>query len=453
MTTQKKYDALIIGSGQGGTPLATALAGEGWKTALVEEKHVGGTCINEGCTPTKTMVASARSAYISRRAANYGIGISGASVDMVKVRQRKRNMVRSFREGSENRIKKAQGLDLFMGRAKFIDPKSVLVSMNHGNENTLRAEHIFINTGTRPRIPGIRGIESVPYLTSTTIMELDAVPGHLIIVGGGYIGLEFGQMFRRLGSDVTIVHRGHQLLMREDLDIAEEVLKIIREDGIDVMLNTNPTEARIFKESWIELSLKRGSEEKTVIGSHILLAAVRIPNTDSLNIERAGVELDERGFIKVNERLETNIQGIYALGDVKGGPAFTHISYDDYRILHANLVKNGERSTRDRPVPYTVFTDPQLGRVGMSEGEAKSKGANYRVAKIPMSWVARALEVDETRGVMKALVDPDTEQILGAAVLGTEGGELMVMLQIAMMGRVPFTALRDTVFAHPTLAE
>ena len=447
------YDAIIIGAGQGGTPLATALAREGWRTSLVEEKHVGGTCVNEGCTPTKTMVASARAAYMGRRASDYGVSMGKVAVDMEKVRQRKRDMVNSFRRGSENRIRDTENLDLFMGRARFTDRHSISITMNSGEEKRLKAERIFLNTGTRPRIPELEGIEDVPYLTSTTVMELDTLPGQLLIIGGGYIGLEFGQMFRRFGSDVTIIHRGPQLLMREDPDIAEEVLDIVREDGVEVLLNTTPISAKIFRGSWVELTLKGDNGEKTVAGSHLLLAAGRLPNTDSLDLHTAGVDLDKRGFIRVNERLETSVPGIYALGDVKGGPAFTHISYDDYRILYANLVKNKRRSMKNRPVPYTVFIDPQLGRIGLSETEAQSLGIRYQVAKMPMNWVARALEVDESRGVMKALVDPETAQILGAAVLGIEGGELMAMLQIAMMGKVPYTALRDAVFSHPTLAE
>ncbi len=447
------YDAIIIGAGQGGTPLATALAREGWRTSLVEEKHVGGTCVNEGCTPTKTMVASARAAYMGRRASDYGVSMGKVAVDMEKVRQRKRDMVNSFRRGSENRIRDTENLDLFMGRARFTDRHSISITMNSGEEKRLKAERIFLNTGTRPRIPELEGIEDVPYLTSTTVMELDTLPGQLLIIGGGYIGLEFGQMFRRFGSDVTIIHRGPQLLMREDPDIAEEVLDILREDGVEVLLNTTPISAKVFRGSWVELTLKGDNGEKTVAGSHLLLAAGRLPNTDSLDLHTAGVDLDKRGFIRVNERLETSVSGIYALGDVKGGPAFTHISYDDYRILYANLVKNERRSMKNRPIPYTVFIDPQLGRIGLSETEAQSLGIRYQVAKMPMNWVARALEVDESRGVMKALVDPETAQILGAAVLGIEGGELMAMLQIAMMGKVPYTALRDAVFSHPTLAE
>jgi len=453
MAEKNSYDAIIIGAGQGGVPLATSLAREGWKTALVEAKHVGGTCVNEGCTPTKTMVASARAAYMGRRASDYGVGTGKVTVDMNKVTQRKSDVVTSFRTGSENRIRDTENLDFYMGHARFTDAHSLSVSMNSSGEKKLQAERIFINTGARPRVPELEGIGDVPHLNSTTIMELDTLPGHLLVIGGGYIGLEFGQMFRRFGSDVTIIHRGPQLLMREDPDIADEVLSIMREDGIDIMLDTTPSSAKNFKGSWMELTLKGDKGEKTVTGSHLLLAAGRLPNTDDLDLHNAGVQLDKRGFISVNERLETSNPGIYALGDVKGGAAFTHISYDDYRILFSNLVKNEKRSTTNRMVPYTVFIDPQLGRIGLSEKEAEPLGITYRVAKMPMSWVARALEVDESRGLMKVLVDPKTEQILGAAVLGIEGGELMAMLQIAMMGKLPYTALRDGVFSHPTLAE
>jgi len=367
MAEKNSYDAIIIGAGQGGVPLAGALARERWKTALIEVKHVGGTCINGGCTPTKTMVASARAAYLGRRASDYGVSTGKITVDMKKIRKRKNDIVASFRTGSENRIRDTENLDLFMGHARFTDKHSLSVSMNDGGEKKLKADRIFINTGTRPRIPELQGIGDVPHLNSTTIMELDRLPGHLLVIGGGYIGMEFGQMFRRFGSDVTIIHRGPQLLMREDTDIADEVLSIMQEDGIDIMLNTSPISTKTFKGSWIELILKGDEDEKTVTGSHLLLAAGRLPNTHDLDLHTAGVELDKQGFISVNERLETSSTGIYALGDVKGGPAFTHISYDDYRILFSNLTTNGNKSIHNRIVPYTVFIDPQLGRIGLSE--------------------------------------------------------------------------------------
>ena len=447
------YDAIVIGAGQAGGPLSTALARAGRKTAIIERVHVGGTCINEGCTPTKTMVASARVAYLARRGADYGVHTGPISIDMVKVRQRKRDIVESFRSGSERSIVSTEGVDLLMGEASFTGPKTVDVRMNSGETRSLAADTIFINAGDRPATPDLSGIEDVPALNSTSIMELDRVPTHLLVVGGGYVGLEFGQMFRRFGSQVTIIQRGPFLLAREDPDVAEEVRNILREDGVEVLLETKPVRAVRTPDGSIALTVQTGREERTLTGSHLLMAAGRVPNTDWLNLDAAGIETDKRGYIHVNERLETNVPGIYALGDIKGGPAFTHISYDDFRIIRTNLLEHGNASTRDRLLPYTVFIDPQLGRVGLSETEARAKGRNFRVAKMPMTDVARALEVDESRGFMKAIVDADTKQILGAAVLGIEGGEIMAMLEVAMMGKVPYTTLRDAVFAHPTLAE
>jgi pyruvate/2-oxoglutarate dehydrogenase complex dihydrolipoamide dehydrogenase (E3) component len=453
MSKETSYDAIIIGAGQGGVPLALGMARAGLKTALVETKHVGGTCVNEGCTPTKTMVASARAAYMARRGSDYGVNTGKVAVDMEKIVKKKNDIVSSFRTGSENRIQNTENLTLLMGRAVFTGKHSLSVSMNKGGEESLDSDRIFINTGTRPRIPEIQGIDGVKHLNSTSIMELKSLPGHLLVAGGGYIGLEFGQMFRRFGSDVSIIHRGSQLLMREDADVADEVLAIMREDGIDVLLRSSPVSVQSLKGSWIELRYTDDRGEHSVTGSHLLLATGRLPNTRDMGLHAAGVEMDNRGFIRVNDRLETSTPGVYALGDVKGGPAFTHISYDDYRLLLSNVVHDGNRTVHNRMVPYTVFIDPQLGRIGLSEQEAKSRGIPYKVAKMPMNYVARALEVDESRGLMKALVHPTNQQILGAAILGLEGGELMAMIQIAMMGSIPFTTLRDAVFAHPTLAE
>ena len=449
----KQYDAIIIGAGQAGGPLSTAMAKAGWKTAIIERVHVGGTCINEGCTPTKTMVASARVAYLARRAADYGVHTGPVSVDMSIVRKRKRDIVDSFRNGSQRSIESTEGVDLLMGEARFIEPKVVEVHFNNGERRTLTARNIFINAGDRPAKPSIEGMESVPTLDSTSIMELDIVPEHLLIVGGGYVGLEFGQMFRRFGSRVTIIQRGAHLLSREDNDVADEVAKILREDGIEVLLETSTLHAGQALDGRIQLTVRTPGGERTLSGSHLLVAAGRVPNTDWLNLEATGVQTDKRGYIQVNERLETNVAGIYALGDVKGGPAFTHISYDDYRIIRSNLLEHGNASIRDRLVPYTVFIDPQLGRIGLSESEARSTGRAIRVAKMPMNYVARALEVDEPRGFIKAIVDSESRQILGCAVLGIEGGEIMAMLEVAMMGKLPYTVLRDAVFAHPTLAE
>jgi pyruvate/2-oxoglutarate dehydrogenase complex dihydrolipoamide dehydrogenase (E3) component len=446
------YDAVVIGAGQGGMPLARALAGAGRKTALIEREHVGGTCINEGCTPTKTMVASAKAAYIDRRSADYGIRNGLVTVDIQQVRQRKRDIVDSFRSGNERRIEETEDLDLVMGEARFTGPKDLEVSLTEGETLRLTADEIFINVGARPANPPIEGLEGVPALNSTSIMELDEVPEHLLVIGGNYVGLEFAQMFRRFGSAVTIIQRGRQLMGREDADVAEAVAEIMRQDGIEVLLAANPQRVE-QREEKIRVTVETPDGERAVEGSHLLVAAGRPPNTDTLGLEAAGVETDARGFVETNDRLETNVPGIYAIGDVKGGPAFTHISYDDFRILRTNLLEGGDATIADRLVPYTVFIDPQLGRVGLSEEEANQRGLDVLVAKMPMSYVARALEVDEARGFMKAVVDANSGRILGCAILGLEGGEIMAMIQIAMIGDLPYTALRDAVFAHPTLAE
>jgi pyruvate/2-oxoglutarate dehydrogenase complex dihydrolipoamide dehydrogenase (E3) component len=448
----ERYEAIVIGTGQAGKPLSLALARAGWKTAIIEREHVGGTCINVGCTPTKTMVASARVAYLARRAADYGVRPNPVQVEMAKVRQRKQAIVDSFRNGSQRQLEKTEGVDLLLGEASFSGPKTVQVQMKSGETRHLTADKIFINTGGRPEKPPVAGLDSVPTLDSTSIMELDVLPEHLLVLGGGYIGLEFGQMFRRFGSAVTVVQRGKQLLAREDTDIAEEVAKILREDGVEVLLETEALRAE-KADSTVRLTVRTPTGERVLSGTHLLVAAGRAPNTDGLNLGAAGVQIDERGFVQVNERLETNAHGVYGLGDVKGGPAFTHISYDDFRIIRTNLLEGGNATTTGRLVPYTVYIDPQLGRVGLSEGEARTQGRRVRVAKLPMAHVARALEMDEPRGFMKAVVDADTNQILGCAILGVEGGELMSMLEIAMMGSLPYTTLRDGIFAHPTLAE
>lgn len=452
VTDSKTYDAVIVGAGQSGVPLSTALARAGWKVALVERQYVGGSCINWGCTPTKTMVASARVAHVARRAETYGVHAGPVKVDMAAVRRRKAEIVEGFRQNLQRRIRDAEGVDLIMGEARFTGHKALAVSLNDGGSLHLTADKVFINTGGRPHVPRLPGLEEVSFLDSTSIMELEELPEHLIILGGGYVGLEFGQMFCRFGSQVTIVQRSDQLLRDEDPDVAQAVAEILREDGIQVLLNAEAREVR-QEEGSISLHVQAPGGQQVLRGSHLLVATGREPNTDALNLAAAGVAVDRRGYIVADERLETNVPGIYALGDVKGGPAFTHVSYDDYRILCANLLDGGERTVHDRPVPYVVFTDPQLGRVGLTERQAREAGRRFRVASMPMSWVARAIEVDETRGLMKALVDAETGQILGVAILGYQGGEIMAMIQVAMMGGLPYTALRDAVFTHPTLSE
>jgi pyruvate/2-oxoglutarate dehydrogenase complex dihydrolipoamide dehydrogenase (E3) component len=452
MASSQSYDAIVIGSGQAGTPLCQELAAAGMRTALVEREHVGGTCVNEGCTPTKTMIASGRVAYLARRGADYGVNAATIRISMERVRKRKRDIVKEFRGGNEASIAKQSGLDLIYGEAAFTGPKSIDVRLRDGGKRALTAERIFINAGCRPAVPQLAGLEDVPYLNSTSIMELAEVPRHLLVLGGGYVGLEFGQLFRRLGSRVTIVQSGPQLLAREDSDVAEAVAEIFKQDGAQVLLNTKAEKASRSR-SKIFLKLRAGGKSRNLEGTHLLVATGRVPNSDTLNLAAAGIATDDRGFIRVNEKLETNVSGVFGLGDIKGGPAFTHISYDDFRIIRTNIIEKGSTSTANRILPYTVFIDPEFARIGISELEAKQQGRAVRVAKMPMSYVARALEVDETRGFMKALVDPSSSQILGAAVVGIEGGEIMTQIQLAMMGKLPYTVLKNAIFAHPTLAE
>jgi pyruvate/2-oxoglutarate dehydrogenase complex dihydrolipoamide dehydrogenase (E3) component len=447
------YDVIVIGTSQGGRFLPGAFAKAGRKVAVVERGNLGGVCVNAGCTPTKTMVASARVAYVAKRGAEYGVHTGPISVDLQAVRKRKQGMVEGARNNFESLVKPAAGLDLLRGEARFIAPKTLEVSLSDGERRAITAPLIFINAGARPKQLAIKGVDSVPVLNSTTIMELDSLPGHLLIVGGGYIGLEFGQMFRRFGSEVTIIQHHPRLLTNEDEDVSDEVTKILREDGITVLTGTTPQQVQVLNGGRIQLTVSAAEGEKQVTGSHLLAAIGRVPNTEALAAEAGGIQLDEKGYIQVNERLETNVPGVYAMGDVKGGPAFTHVSYDDFRILRTNLLEHGSASTRDRAVPYTIFIDPQFARVGMSERQARTQGRNIRVAKLPMNAVIRALETGETRGFMKAIVDADTQQILGCAILGLEGGEIMAIIQVAMMAKLPYTALKGAIFTHPTLAE
>ena len=463
-----EFGVVIVGAGQGGAPLAGALSAAGRKVALVERAHVGGTCVNEGCTPTKTMVASARVAHVVRRAAHYGVHVGQGDnkgngegndknsgevrVDLGRVRERKREIVAMFREGSERGVRGKENLTFIEGAATFTGAKTLSVALNEGGTRDLTAETVVINVGQRPNIPPIEGLDKVPYLTSTSVMELGEVPGHLIVLGGGYIGLEFAQMFRRFGAEVTVVQRSSQLMPREDADVAETLTDILLEDGVTILLNS--AAQRVSQENGqISLTYTDGQGERTVQGSHLLVATGRKSNSDTLGLDAAGVRVDQRGNIEVSGNLETSVPGVYAIGDVKGGPAFTHIAYDDFRILRDNLLNGAGRTIDGRTVPYSLFTDPQLGRVGLSEKEAREAGYTIKVAKMPLSYAARALEIDETRGLLKAVVDADTDKILGAAILSFDGGEVMTIIQTAMLGGMPYQVLRDSPFAHPTLAE
>jgi pyruvate/2-oxoglutarate dehydrogenase complex dihydrolipoamide dehydrogenase (E3) component len=452
-----KYDAIIIGSGQSGAPLCADLADLGWTVALVEERYLGGTCINTGCTPTKTMVHRAQVAHYARNADRWGVIARDVSVDLPKILAQKDKVVLAARDSKEKQIAKRPKLHLYRSHAHFTGPHQVAV-----DGAILESERIFIDTGARPRIPKIPGIETSGYLTNETIMELPEVPGHLIILGGGYIGLEFGQMFARFGSQVTVIEGGGQIVAHEDPEIAAELQRALEGEGVNFLLNTNTTAIERAGES-VVLSLEVTSDlagiKKTssgaVTGSHLLVATGRTPNTDTLGLENAGIATDEHGFIKVNGRLETNVPGVWAMGDVKGGPAFTHISYNDYQIVYANLIEGKNFSIDHRIVPYAVYTDPELGRVGLTEKEARAKGYKLKIGSAPMTRVSRAIERDETAGLMKLVVDATNDQVLGAAILASEGGEVVHILYTLMLGKLPYTLLKGagSMFIHPTLAE
>ena len=448
----ESYDVIVIGTSQGGRFLPVDLARAGKNVALVERDQLGGVCVNSGCTPTKTMVASARLAYLARRGAEYGVQTGPVSVDLAAVRERKRAMVAGARENYASRLTQ-DGLDLIEGEARFTGPKTIEIALRDGGNREITAPAIVIDTGTRPRPLEISGAPDIPVLDSASIMELGALPEHLIILGGGYVGLEFGQMFRRFGSEVTIVQTGPRLMMIEDDDVSDAVAAILRDDGITILTSATPDQVEAAGGGRVRLTVRTPDGEQQIEGSHLLSAIGRVPNTEALEPAVAGIRLRDKGFIEVDEYLETSVPGVYAMGDVKGGPAFTHLSYDDYRIMRANLLGPEKASTRDRLVPYTMFIDPQLGRVGLTERQAREQKRAVRVAKLPMSAVIRALETGETRGFMKAVIDADTQQILGAAVLGAEGGEIMTIIQVAMQGQLPATAMADAIFTHPLLAE
>jgi pyruvate/2-oxoglutarate dehydrogenase complex dihydrolipoamide dehydrogenase (E3) component len=472
MASKTHYQALIIGSGQAGTPLASAFAKAGKKTALIDRLHIAGCCVNEGCTPTKTLITSGRVAYLTRRGQDYGIhtavkstGTNALQVDMLKVRERKREIVKSFRGGSEKRLSDA-GVEVLMGEASFMDEHTVKVELNEGGDRLVTADQIFINSGERPAPPKLDNIESIDpkrVLDSTSIQELDELPTHLIVLGGGYVGVEFAQLFRRLGSKVTILQRGDQLLPREDPEIASSLLEIFKEEGLEVLLKSTALSISPSIHGFDIHIHSASSKETSISGSHVLFAAGRIPNTDSLNLPVAGIKTNSKNYIVANEFLETSTPNIYVLGDVKGPPAFTHISYDDFRIIQHNLLpssssqslKRLSTSARANLIPYVVYTDPQLGHIGLHEHEARSKYTDQliKVAKMPMNYVARALETDESRGMMKAVINADSGLILGFTCLGIEGGEIMSVVQMAMTGGVRWEVLRDAVWAHPSLAE
>ena len=447
----EQYDILILGSGGGGKLTAWHMASSGRRTAVVERKWIGGSCPNVACLPSKNEIRSAEIAHLARNAAQFGTLTGPVKVDMAKVRQRKRDMVQTLVD-AHLRNYETSGAELIMGSGRFVAPKTLEVSLNDGGMRTIVGAKVFLNVGTHAAIPNVPELEAAKPMTHIEALELDVLPAHLIVIGGGYAGLELAQAYRRFGSEVTIVEVGTQLMGREDADASHEIRRILTNEGIQIHVPAELIKVSGQSGNGVSVALRTGSGEQTIEGSHILVAAGRVPNTAGIGLEEAGVELDERGFVKVNERLETSAPGVWALGESAGSPMFTHISEDDFRIVRDNLA-GGQRSTRDRLIPYCMFTDPPLAHVGLSERDAERQDVKARIVKLPMKAVLRAQATGQTEGFMKALVGETDDRILGFTMIGAEAGEVMAVVQTAMMADLPYTKLRDADFAHPTFSE
>jgi len=445
-----QYEDLIIGSGEGGKFLAWHLARTGREVAVVERRYIGGSCPNTNCLPSKNEIWSAEIAHLARGAGAYGVQTGAVSVDMRHVLERKRAMVRGLIDMHLQNFDKS-GAALIMGTARFIAPKTVAVALNDGGTTEIEAERIFLNLGTRPAVPATPGLREAQPLTNIEALELDLVPQHLVVLGGGYVGLELAQAHRRFGSQVTVLERGPQIAGREDPDIATELAHLLAADGIDIRTNTETLSVGGRSGERVEIVLQGAAGEESIVGSHILVAAGRTPNTAGMGLDIAGVALTEHGTIDVNDRLETTAPDVWAIGECAGSPAFTHVSADDYRVIKENLA-GGTRTTQGRLIPYCMFTDPPLARVGISESEAWKAGMEIRVATLPMSAVLRTRTTGRVEGFMKAIVGRD-DRILGFAMIGADAGEVLAAVQVAMLAGLPYTALRDAIIAHPTMAE
>lgn len=442
-----KYDAIITGSGQAGTPLAFKFASYNLKVAFIEKQHYGGTCLNVGCTPTKTYVASARRAFDVQQAAKLGIEVpAGFKANLEKIKQRKDALIQKSVDGISSALEKNKYIDVYKGEARFTDEKVVEV-----NGISLTADKIFINVGGRARIP--KEFENVDFMSNEDILELTEIPEHLIIIGGSYIGLEFGQIFRRLGSKVTIIEKNNRLINREDEDVSDSIKDILEEEGIEFRLNATCMGATQAAKNKIKVKFDCNNTSDEITGTHLLLAVGRISNADNLNLEAANIKTDKRGFIEVNDQLQTNIEGVYALGDCNGKGAFTHTAYNDFEIVSSNLLENGNRKVSDRILTYGLFIDPPLGRAGMTLATAKQTGKNIKTAEYQMAWVARAREKGETKGFMRIIIDGDTDRILGISILGVGGDELIASVLNIMYADKPYTLIRDSVQIHPTVSE
>jgi pyruvate/2-oxoglutarate dehydrogenase complex dihydrolipoamide dehydrogenase (E3) component len=451
MSQREQFEILVLGSGAGGKLLAWHMARSGRRTAVVERRWIGGSCPNTNCLPSKNEIWSAKVADLVHRAAQFGTMTGSVAIDMAKVRQRKRAMVEA-EITAHLRNYETSGAELIMGAGRFVAPKTLEVRLNDGGTRVLAGDRVFLNVGTHATIPNVPGLATARPLTNIEALELDHLPPHLIVLGGGYVGLEFAQAYRRFGSSVTVIQHEPQLMAREDSDVANEVQGILRDEGIQVLVAADTLQVHGRSGEEVRLVVRTTSGEQNIEGSDILVATGRTPNTAGIGLEEAGVALDGRGYIRVNERLETSASQVWAIGECAGSPQFTHVSYDDFRIIKDNLA-GGKRSTRNRLVPYCMFTDPPLARVGLTESEARHQGVTTRVAKLPTNAVLRTQTTDEKQGFMKALVDGSDDRILGFAMIGADAGEVIAAVQTAMLADLPYTKLRDAILAHPTMAE
>ena len=451
MAEVEKYEVLVLGSGEAGKWTAWTMADEGHRTAMVERKWLGGSCPNIACLPSKNVIYSARIASLARRGAEFGLEMENLRINMAGVQRRKRKMVEDEHEFHAKRTKDA-GIELIMGEGRFVAPKTVEVALNDGGTRQILGERVFLDLGSHSAMPNVPGLTVANPMTHIEALDLDRLPRHLIVIGGGYIGLELAQAVRRFGSEVTVIEHGAQLADREDPDVGAALLDLFHDEGIEVLLGTQISKVEGLSGKEIRVYAKDGPGGRIVEGTDLLVSVGRTPNTKGIGLEQVGVELDERGYIKVNDRLETTASNVWAMGDCAGSPQFTHVAYHDFRVVRDNL-KGGNRTTKDRIVPFCMFTDPELARVGRNETEAKRDQIEYRVAKLPMANVLRTHTIAEPRGFMKMLIGKSSDEIVGFTAFGIEASELMAAVQTAMVGRLPYTALRDAIFAHPTMAE
>ncbi|HEX7362394.1 MAG TPA: FAD-dependent oxidoreductase [Bryobacteraceae bacterium] len=447
----EEYDLVILGGGTGSTIAAWTFAGEGQRVAVIERKYIGGSCPNIACLPSKNILHSARVASYFRRGEEFGIAAGRFRIDMPGVRARKRMMVSSLNDVYRDNFNQT-GAEFILGSGRFVSPKTLEVTLHDGTKRRLRGANVIVSTGTRPALGTIPGLADAQPLTHIEALELDRVPEHLIVIGGGYVGLELSQAMRRFGSKVTVIDRNDRLLHREDDDVSEALASLFKDEGIDTFLNARVKRVSGKSGDSVAVAIEQAGTETALSGTHLLVAAGRIPNTENIGLEAAGIEVSDRGYLKVNERLETTAPGVWAIGEVAGSPQFTHVSVDDFRVVRDNLA-GGNHVTTGRQVPYTLFTDPELARIGLNEKEAKARGVTYRLFKSPMDRVLRARTISETRGFLKALVEINSDRILGFTAFAVDGGEIMASVQTAMMAALPYTALRDAIWSHPTLVE